>query len=156
MPAEPYLLESTLEPLATFRFALDLGQGRSWSGVFTECKLPDLEWDVQQLKEGGQNTYVHQLLGQRKQSQVTLKYGLTKKRELLEWYADVMSEKLQSVARTVTVTLLDSTAKPVLLWHLHNAYPVKVTWPELKAGDNAVAILSLTLACARVEFDPNP
>lgn len=156
MPAEPYLLGNTLEPLATFRFALDLGQSRSWSGVFTECKLPDVEWDVQQLKEGGQNTFVHQLLGQRKQSQVTLKYGLTKTRDLLDWYADVMSEKFQAVSRTVTVTLLDSTGKPVLLWNLHNAYPVKVTWPELKAGDNTVAILSLTLACGRVEFDQNP
>ena len=56
----------------------------------------------------------------------------------------------------VTVSLLDSTGKPVLLWHLHHAYPVKVTWPELKAGDSTVAILSLTLACSRVEFDQNP
>jgi phage tail-like protein len=156
VPAEPYLLESTLEPLATFRFALDLGKSRSWSGIFTECKLPDVEWDVQQLKEGGQNTYVHQLLGQRKPAQVTLKYGLTKRRELLDWYAEVMAEDFKSVAQTVTVSLLDSTGKPVLLWNLHNAYPVKVTWPEFKAGDNAVAILSLTLACSRVEFDQNP
>ncbi len=155
MPAEPTLLD-TINPLANFRFALDLGQGKGWAGVFTECKLPDVEWDVQQVKEGGQNTYIHQLPGQRKPSQITLKYGLTKQHELLDWYAEMMSEDFKSTSRTVSISLLDATGKPVLLWNLHNAYPVKVTWPELKAGDNAVAILALVLACGRVEFDQNP
>lgn len=155
MPAEPTLLD-TINPLANFRFALDLGQSKSWSGVFTECKLPDVEWDVQQVKEGGQNTFIHQLPGQRKPGKVTLKYGLTKQYELLDWYAEMMSEDLKAISRTVTITLLDSEGKPVLLWNLHDAYPVKVTWPDLKAGDSAVAIQSVEIACSRVEFEKSP
>ena len=155
MPADPTTLDS-INPLATFRFALDLGDGKGWVGVFTECKLPDVEWDVQQVKEGGQNTFIHQLPGQRKPGKVTLKYGLTKQFELLDWYADMMSENLKSITKTVTITLLDAQGKSVLLWNLHDAYPVKVTWPDLKAGDNTVAIQTLELACGRVEFDKNP
>ena len=155
MPAEPTLL-SNLNPLANFRFALDLGDGKGWAGVFTECKLPDVEWDTQQVKEGGQNTYIHQLPGQRKPSKVTLKYGLTRQYELLEWYADMMAENFKSTSRTVTITLLDAEGKSVLLWNLHDAYPVKVTWPDLKAGDSAVAIQTLELACGLVEFDKSP
>ena len=155
MPAEPVLLD-TLNPLANFRFALDLGQSKSWSGVFTECKLPDVAWDIEQVKEGGQNTFIHQLPGQRKPGNVTLKYGLTKQYELLDWYADMMSEDFKETSRTVTITLLDSESKPVLVWNLHNAYPVKVTWPDLKAGDSTVAIQTLELACGRVEFEKSP
>lgn len=155
MPAQPVLLD-TLNPLANFRFALDLGKSKSWSGVFTECKLPDVAWDVEQVKEGGQNTFVHQLPGQRKPGNVTLKYGLTKQHELLDWYADMMSEDFKETSRTVTITLLDSESKPVLIWNLHDAYPVKVTWPDLKAGDSTVAIQTLELACGRVEFEKSP
>ena len=155
MPAEPTILDS-IDPLTTFRFALDLGDGKGWAGVFTECKLPDVAWDIQQVKEGGQNTYIHQLPGQRKPGNVTLKYGLTKQYELLDWYADMMSENIKATAKTVTISLLDAKGDPVLLWNLHDAYPVKVTWPELKAGDNAVAIQTLELACGRVEFDKSP
>jgi phage tail-like protein len=155
VPAEPTLLDN-INPLANFRFALDLGEGKGWAGVFTECKLPDVEWDTEQVKEGGQNTFIHQLPGQRKPGKVTLKYGLTKQHELLDWYADMMSENFKKTAKTVTISLLDSEGNPVLLWNLHDAYPVKVTWPELKAGDSAVAILALELACGRVEFDSSP
>jgi phage tail-like protein len=155
VPAEPILPSEKILPLTTFRWGLDLGD-YEFVGIFTECKLPDVEWDLQQLKEGGQNTYVHQLLGQRKQSQVTLKYGLIKGAWMLDWYAKVMAEDFRQVAKTVTVKLIDSEGHDVLLWHLHGAYPVKITWPELKTSDNAVAVLSLTLACARVEFDANP
>ena len=155
MPAEPTLLD-TINPLANFRFALDLGQGKGWAGVFTECKLPDVAWDVEPVKEGGQNTFVHQLPGQRKPGNVTLKYGLTKQFELLDWYADMMSENFKEINKTVTITLLDAEGNPVLMWNLHDAYPVKVTWPELKAGESAVAIQTLELACGRVDFDKSP
>ena len=67
-----------------------------------------------------------------------------------------MSQKIKATAKTVTISLLDAKGDPVLLWNLHDAYPVKVTWPELKAGDNAVAIQTLELACGRVEFDKSP
>lgn len=153
MPAEPITLDN-LDPLATFRFAVDMGDGQGLAGVFTECTLPNVEWDVQQLKEGGQNTYVHQLPGQRKPNNVTLKYGLTKRKEFLDWYEETMEGKWK--LRTVTISLKDSEGKDVMLWHLHGAFPVKITWPSLKTSDNAVTVVSLELACSWVEFDRNP
>jgi phage tail-like protein len=155
VPAEPTLPSERIQPLATFRFGLDLGD-MAWAGIFTECKIPDVEWDMTDLKEGGQNTYIHQLVGQRKKAQVTLKYGLIQGAWMLDWYAKVMAEDFKTAATTATIRLMDSEGHDVLLWHLHDAYPVKITWPELKTGDNAVAVLSLTLACGRVEFDANP
>lgn len=46
------------------------------AAVFTECSLPNIEWDILEVKEGGLNSYVHQLPGLRKSSKITLKRGL--------------------------------------------------------------------------------
>jgi phage tail-like protein len=155
VPAEPSLLND-VEPIASFRFGISVEDSPELVGIFTECKLPDVEWDVQQVKEGGRNDFIHQLPGQRKPSKVTLKHGLTKQFVLIDWYSEMMSENYEGFLKTVTITLLDGQGKAMLRWNLHNAYPVKVTWPELKAGDNAVAIQTLELACGLVEFEKDP
>ena len=152
MPAEPSLLNS-VEPIASFRFGVTVDNNQTFIGMFTECKLPDVEWEIQEVKEGGRNDFIHQLPGQRKASRVTLKHGLTKQYILLDWYSQMMSENFQGYLKTVTISLIDSQGHSVMTWNLHNAYPVKVSWPELKTGDNAVAIQTLELACGRVEFE---
>lgn len=153
MPAEPTNIN--VNPIATYRFAIAVDD-REWVGVFTECKLPDVEWDIQELKEGGQNEYTHILPGQRKSGRITFRHGLTKDMFLSDWYAEMMGENFTNFMKTITVTLLNEEHQPVLRWNLHNAYPTKVTWPELKTADNAIAIQSLEIACARVEFEKEP
>ena len=154
MPGRPTNL-NTLNPLATFRFTVDIG-GTHWLGVFTECSLPAVEWDVEEIKEGGRNDYTHQIIGHRKAGKVTLKHGLTNKFELMSWYAEMMDEDYANYKKTVTITLMDEQHKPVLRWNLQDAFPSKVTWPELKTGDNAVAIQSLELVMGHFEFEKNP
>ena len=155
MPAEPTTLD--VDFLPTYRFQVDIG-GLMAVGIFTECKLPDIEWDIHTQKEGGRNDYVHQLPGQRKPAKISLKHGLTKKFYFMDWYADIMAEDFKNLRKTVTITLLDAadSHKPVLRWNLFDAFPTKITWPELKTSDNVIAIQSLDLACGRVEFEPNP
>ncbi|HCB50189.1 MAG TPA: hypothetical protein DEP47_11880 [Chloroflexi bacterium] len=152
MPAEPSLLNS-VEPVANFRFGISVDDNRDYVGMFTECKLPDIEWDIQQVKEGGRNDYIHQLPGQRKPSKFTLKHGLTKQFILQEWYSEMMSENFEGFMKTVTINMLDSQGRAVMRWNLYNAYPVKVTWPELKTSDNSVAVQTLELVCGRVDFE---
>ncbi|MEZ4661668.1 MAG: phage tail protein [Caldilineaceae bacterium] len=49
---------------AAFRFVVEIGQDKV--AAFTECTLPVLDWQIEELKEGGQNMFVHQLPGPRK------------------------------------------------------------------------------------------
>lgn len=153
MPAEPTYLD--LDVLPTFRFRVEIGDIGA-VGIFTECKLPDIEWDIQELKEGGLNDYIHQLPGQRKAAKVSLKQGLTKKPAFMKWYGDMMKEDFTKYLRTVTITLLDPVDGDLMVWNLFNAFPTKIIWPELKTSDNVVAVQSLELACGRIEFEPNP
>ncbi|MCB8967249.1 MAG: phage tail protein [Ardenticatenaceae bacterium] len=55
----------------TFRFLVSV-EGIP-QGVFTECTLPSIEWEIEELKEGGLNTYVHQLPGMRRSAKLILK-----------------------------------------------------------------------------------
>ena len=143
-------LPSGLEPHASFRFLVEIAG--ITQGVFTDCTLPNIEWDVQEIKEGGLNTYTHQLPGRRKGAKVTLKKGLVKE-GLLDWYSDMMSERFASARKTVDITLLDARHRPVIKWSCAGAYPTKWTGPDLKTGDNSVATQTLELACSAVTFE---
>jgi phage tail-like protein len=131
-----------------FRFVVDVGGEPQ--GAFTECTLPSLEWEVEEVKEGGVNTFVHQLPGRRKAARITLKNGLGKN-ELLRWYMQSLNEvPNKQYRKPVTITLLDPTYKPIVVWNIENAYPIKWTGPELKTDSNTIAIQTLELVCGEI------
>lgn len=131
---------------ASFRFVVAIDG--SPTAAFTECTLPTIEWDAEEVKEGGLNTYVHQLPGQRKQSTVTLKNGVGIVSDLMSWYIMTMDERFRR--RRVTITLLNRYHAPVMVWHIENAYPLKWTGPQLQSDTNTIAIQTLELACGEV------
>lgn len=134
-----------------FRYIIEINGARL--AAFTECTLPTIEWELEEIKEGGLNTYVHQLPGRRKASRLTLKHGIGKS-ELLKWYIEAVGQKFNP--RNITITLLDVTGEGVLTWDVKQAYPVKWTGPQLKSDSNTVAIQTLEFVCADVTVDDSP
>lgn len=130
---------------AGFRFVVAIDGERQ--AAFTECTPPRVEWDVEQIKEGGMNTYVHQLPGQRKPATLRLKNGIGKT-AVLDWYLASMSEP--PTRKSVTVTLLDAEREPVIVWHLNDAFPTLWEGPQLQSDSATVAIQSLELVCGEV------
>lgn len=129
-----------------FRFLVEIA--KKPQAAFTECTLPVIEWEIQEVKEGGLNNYIHQLPGRRKGGKLTLKNGIGTD-ELVKWCLEGMKEKF--TRKEVTVILKDSTAKTVMTWNMSGAYPVKWTGPQFKSSDNTVAIQTLELACHQIE-----
>lgn len=146
------MIDDTYELLsqfhAAFRYVVAIEQDRL--AAFTECTLPTIEWDIEPIKEGGLNTYVHQLPGRRKPARLVLKNGIGKSL-LHKWYTDIMNESFSR--RDITITLLDLHIIPVATWVMHGAYPIKWTGPQLKSDGTAVAIQTVEFACAAVTFD---
>lgn len=135
---------------AAFRFVVDVG--KKGQGVFTECTLPSVEWEVEEVKEGGLNSYVHQLPGRCKAARVTLKNGIGKS-ELMKWYIQSLNEGVSKKHRTpVTITLLDSTHNKIMAWNIENAYPIKWIGPQLKTDSNTIAIQTLELVCGAISI----
>ncbi len=128
-----------------FRYVVSIEKKKL--AAFTECTLPTIEWEIEEVKEGGVNNYVHQLPGRRKASRLTLKHGLGKS-TLFEWYLGTLNEKFEK--KNITVTLCDAKGRGVVTWIINQAYPIKWTGPQLKADSNSVAIQTLEFACTEV------
>jgi phage tail-like protein len=114
--------------------------------AFTECTLPSLQVETQDLNEGGQNEYAHKLPVRVKPGTIKLRQGITRDGELLIWYFQVLKGELKKALRPVTITIHDAALKPVMTFALQGAYPVRYNGPSLKAGDQALAIEELELA----------
>jgi phage tail-like protein len=128
-----------------FRFLVEIdGDAKA---VFTECSLPTVEWEIEEVKEGGLNVFTHQLPGRRKGSRVTLKNGVGKS-SLVDWYIKTMSETFKR--SSMTINLLDSQMKTIMTWQIEDVVPIKWTGPDLKSSESTIAIQTLELAGGEV------
>lgn len=83
--------------------------------------------------------------GIQKYGNVTMKKGIwPNDSSFQEWYNQV---KVNTIARkTVTITLMDESGTPAMVWTLSNAWPVKVSSPNLISDGNQVAIETIEVA----------
>jgi phage tail-like protein len=142
------LVEQQLQAMITNAFRFVVAIDGAPLGAFTECTLPTIDWEVEEVKEGGVNTFVHQLPGMRKRTTITLKNGVGIASDLLAWYLKAMNE--QFWRRRITITMLNSLLVPVIVMHIEDAFPIKWTGPQLRTEDNTVAIQTLELACGEI------
>ena len=115
--------------------------------AFTECTLPSIDLDIEEVKEGGLNSYTHQLPGRRKATKIVLKNGVGKS-PIVAWYIELLIHPVPR--RNLTISLLGPLQNPVLVWQIQEAYPVKWDGPGLRSDDNTVAIQTLELVCGEV------
>jgi phage tail-like protein len=130
------------DPLLAFRFQVEVGS--IIQAGFSECSGLQVETEVEEVREGGVNAFVHKLPKGSKHVNLTLKYGLTTSDDLWNWHKDVVEGKVER--KTVNVLLLDVEGEERWRWSFQKAYPVKWVGPELKADGSAVAIETLELA----------
>jgi phage tail-like protein len=129
------------EPLSAFSFKVELA-GVIEAG-FSECAGIQVETEVEELREGGVNEFVHRLAKGSKHPNLSLKRGLTDSDVLWNWHQDVVSGKIER--KKVDLLLLDFQGDETWRWSFHDAYPVKWIGPELKATGSAVSIETLEL-----------
>ncbi len=122
-------------------------------GAFTEASLPVVEFEMEEVKEGGLNTYPHKLPGRRKAATVSLKNGIGGLL-LLKWYISNMTEDFER--KNVTIVLKTGFIFPTMTWHVEDAFPSKWAGPQLKSGENSVAIQTLDFTCGDITIVPSP
>jgi phage tail-like protein len=114
-------------------------------GFFTEVTGLGSETEVIEYREGSEETgTVRKLPGRTTYSNVTLKRGITSNMDLWDWREEVVGGV--HMPSVVTVTLVGPRGRPVAAWHLQNAWPNKISGPQLRSDGNQVAIEELTLA----------
>jgi phage tail-like protein len=136
------------DPYRAYNFKLVI-QGVT-EGHFTECSGLNVKVDVIKYREAGNSQIVHAIPGQVEYSNVTLKYGLTKSRELWDWMMTAVKGQVER--KNVSILMLDSDgAAEVMRWDLLSAWPCEWSGVPLDALNHEVAIESLKLAFTGLE-----
>lgn len=130
-----------VDPFVAFRFEVHLDD-LPVAG-FSECTGLQLETEVQDHLEGGQNTFVWKFPTRTKQSNLVLKRGIVD-RAMWDWYWDLTRGIV--LKKTGAVVVRDPSGSDVVMeWQFREAFPSKWTGPELNASQNNVAVETLEL-----------
>jgi len=111
--------------------------------AFSECSGLEASIDVMEYQEGGFSDYVHKLPGRVRYSDLTLKHGTAGSDALWKWFRNVTQGKVER--KNLSIILYDQTGSEVRRWSFAEAYPIKWTGTELRAGENKVAIDTLVI-----------
>jgi phage tail-like protein len=136
-------------PLPVFHFSVRWGGARIG---FSEVTGLTQENQAIEYRDGSFLEYSSiKMPGLRKFGNITCKRGIVKSdNEFFRWLDTI---KLNTVERRdVIISLLDEAHNPVMTWIAHNAFPVKLEGPQLKASGNEVAIESIEFAHEGLEL----
>jgi phage tail-like protein len=125
-----------------YNFVLKI-QGQD-TAYFTEVSGLSIDVETIEYREGGGAPAVRKLPGRVKYGDVTLKWGLTRNRELTDWLNNVAQGNVEP--RDIHIVLrkpngIDEATR----WILHGAWPCSWRGAQLSAKDNDVAIESMVL-----------
>ena len=119
-------------------------------GGFSEITGLQVETEVKEYREGGENGYIHKLAGPNRYVQnIVLKNGFTADSTLWDWYQDNRNGVVER--KTGSIVLLDMAQAEVARYNFYEAYPVRWIGPSLNALRAEVGIETLELAHHRLE-----
>ncbi len=133
-----------VDPLVGFQFALDVN---GMTGYFTEVSGIGSENAVTTHKvvtpEGKEVTL--QIPGRVEWGEITLKRGLTTNIEFWDWRELVVTGDVASARVDCTITMFDREYASAVTWNIINAWPSKISGPQIAADSNDFTIEELTL-----------
>ena len=130
-------------PLPVFHFTVQWGGTRIG---FSEVTGLTQENQVIEYRDGSFPEYsTCKMPGMRKFNNVVMKRGVIKSdNDFFRWLSTIKLNQVER--RDLIISLLNEKHEPVMTWIAHNAFPVKLEGPQLKASGNEVAIESIEVA----------
>jgi phage tail-like protein len=140
-------------PPAAFYFSVSFN-GDVRDSSFQEVSGLKVEWEMEEVREGGQNRFAHKLPVRTKSSNVLLKRGAVPLGSpLANWLGECFQAELGQPIRTqdVIVQLLNAKGDPILKWWVLGAYPLSWDHSPLSAMESSLLIETIALSCAFIE-----
>jgi phage tail-like protein len=130
-------------PLPKFHFEVQ------WGGTkigFTEVTGLEVTTEKIEYRDGSSKEYHKvRMPGMQTFGDLTLKRGVfAGDNEFYDWWNTVALNTVER--RDITISLLNESHEPVVVWKIKNAWPTKVTSTDLNASGNETAIETLVLA----------
>lgn len=130
-------------PLPKFHFEVQWGGTRIG---FTEVTGLEVSTEKIEYRDGASKEY-HKIRmpGMQTFGDLTLKRGIfAGDNEFYDWWNSVALNTIER--RDITISLLNESHDPVVIWKVKNAWPMKVTSTDLNSSGNETAIETLVLA----------
>ena len=133
------------DPLIVYQFGLDLG-GADKMSFFSEVGGIGSESEViEDKKSVDGKDYVYKMPGRLKWGDVTLKRGITTNLSIWDWRRDVEEGKMNDARKNCSILLYDRAGEVAARWDFINAWPSKVSGPDIKADGNEFGIEEMVL-----------
>lgn len=144
-------------PYSAFNFLVTLNGDRAADeplGGFSDVSGLSTEFTVAEYRNGNdREEHVRKVPGVHKVGDVTLKRGVVNSIDLWNWIEQVRDVG-PDAQRTVVITMLSESARPVQTWTLRGVIPLKYTGPTFAAkGGGDVAMEELTLSAEGIYFE---
>ena len=144
--------QEAARPPIPFAFQVDFGDGVK-HGFSEMSGLDGAVAPIEYRTSDSKGFSAVKMPGIRKSSNVTLKRGVIARNTTFWAWLDASLGSLIE-RRTITIALLDEQARPVMVWKLTNAAPIKVEGPSLNANGNDVAVETVELSHEGVSIVP--
>lgn len=119
-------------------------------GAFTKVEGLSASYQVMEVKEGGQNGFVHKLPGRIEFQNVKFSRPVdTTSAMLAKWFSSfqpALDPGGQIQPTTAAIHALNASHEPVAAWVLGGVFPVSYSGPTFQAGNGTVLTETLELA----------
>ena len=129
-----------------FKVSFDGFEKSDAEAKFQEVSGIQAEIEMEDIREGGENRFVHHLPKGVKFPNLTLKRALhALPSYIVKWAEDAIHD-FKFRLHDVEVSLLNPEGEPLKTWSFIGAYPVKIQISDLNASNNSLVIETLELA----------
>ncbi len=130
-------------PIPKFHFEVKWDSNRM---SFQEVSGLDIEAQPIEYRHGDSREFsTIKMPGIKKVGNVTMKKGVFKSdNKFWDWFNQIKMNTIKRIP--ITISLLDESGSPTMVWTLANAWPTKITGTDLKSDGNEVAIESIEIA----------
>lgn len=112
---------------------------------FQEVSGLTVNLEMEAVKEGGENRFVHQLPGRSSYNELVLKRGKFLGSGILHWCKNAI-ENFEFKPTNIMISLLNDDHLPLYNWYVINAIPKKLEISSFNAQSSEVVIETLTLS----------
>ncbi len=135
-----------IDPLLSFNFTVE--SGGVLQAYFNECTGLNTEVQPVEYRNGNEAATMRKIPGLVKFGNITLKRGVSESPDFIDWVQKAVDGDVQRMSLSIIV--MDELKEEKLRYNLEEAWPSKFIGPDLKAGDNSVAMESLEIVCEGV------
>lgn len=139
------MADKIFDPVVAFRYGLEVSG--KLSGYFTNVSGIGSESEVitHKIVDEHGKPVIRQIPGRLTWTPITLKRGVTDMMDVWEWRQMVVDGKIDDARVNASIIAYSQDGQEVARWNLENAWPSKVSGPEMDAGSTNYLVEEITI-----------